>query len=221
MKILNKEIHAVIFDMDGTLIDSTGIWHAIDEAFFARRNMTIPKGYAQKIVHLGLKQAAIFTKEAYGIEDEPDKIMAEWHDMSRQMYHHQVPLKEDVLTLLDLLKSRGVKMGIATANDAHLYLPCLKRLGIENYFDFVADVNLVKEGKQSGKIYLFLAEKLGFKPENVMVLEDMPTCIKTAHEHGFLTIAVADNASKDFVNEKRSNSDLYIDSFKELLTILE
>ena len=63
MKILNSEIKAVIFDMDGTLIDSTGLWHEIDKKFFAKRNMELPKDYAQKIVHLGLKKAAALTKE--------------------------------------------------------------------------------------------------------------------------------------------------------------
>ena len=63
MRFLDHEIKAAIFDMDGTLVDSTGLWHEIDKAFFRKRGMEIPSDYAQKIVHLGLKQAAIFTKE--------------------------------------------------------------------------------------------------------------------------------------------------------------
>ena len=111
-------------------------------------------------------------------------------------------------------------MAIATANDEELYLPCLERLGIKEYFDFFADVNLVKKGKDSGEIYLYLAEKFKLKPENIMVLEDMSTCIKTAHDHGFFTVAVADGASKDFIKEKRTNSDLYIESFDELVGLI-
>ena len=55
MKFLNKDIKAVIFDMDGTMINSTGLWHDIDKKFFAKRGMELPKDYAQNIVHLGLK----------------------------------------------------------------------------------------------------------------------------------------------------------------------
>ena len=221
MKILNHEIKAVIFDMDGTLIDSTGIWHEIDQAFFAKRNMELPSDYAQHIVHLGLRQAAVYTKETYHLEESIQDIMKEWHEMSLDMYRYHVPLKDGALELLDLFKKNNVKMAIATANDEPLYRPCIERLGIGQYFDEIADVNTAKEGKQSAKIYLDLANKMGFKPENTIVLEDMPTCVKTAHNSGFITVAVFDNASKNYDQEKKNHSDLFINNFYELLELIK
>ena len=221
MKLLGKEIKAVIFDMDGTLIDSTGIWHEIDKAFFAKRNMELPADYAQHIVHLGLTQAAIYTKETYHLQESIQDIIKEWHDMSVDMYKYHVPLKEGALELLELFKSNSVKMAIATANDEPLYRPCIERLGIGDYFDAIADVNTAKEGKQSAKIYLDLAKKMGAKPQNTLVLEDMPTCVKTAFKSGFITVAVYDNASKDYDEEKKNNSILFINNFYELLEALK
>lgn len=217
MKLLAFDIDAVIFDMDGTLLNSTSLWQDIDKAFFAKRGMEVPEEYAQHIVHLGLKQAAIYTKKAYGFDETPEEIMEEWHQMSLDIYQHDVELKPGALELLELLKSRGIKMAIATANDDKLYMPCIERLGIGKYFDFIADVNNVKEGKQSARIYEFLAEQMGVKKENTMVVEDMPTCVKTAYQNGFITVAIFDNASKDYDSEKRDNSDLYINSFYDLI----
>ena len=221
MKLLGHDIKAAIFDMDGTLIDSTGIWHEIDKAFFAKRGMELPKDYAQHIVHLGLTRAAIYTKETYHLEDSVEDIMKEWHDMSLDMYKYHVPLKDGALELLKLFKDNGVKMAIATANDEPLYRPCIERLGIDDYFDEIADVNTAKEGKQSAKIYLDLANKLGFEPQNTLVLEDMPTCVKTAFKSGFITVAVYDNASKAYDQEKKDNSALFINNFNELLEVLK
>ena len=221
MKLFNHDIQAVIFDMDGTLIDSTGIWHEIDKAFFAKRNMELPKDYAQHIVHLGLTQAAVYTKETYHLEESIQDIIKEWHDMSVDMYKYHVPLKEGALELLKLFKSNGIKMAIATANDEPLYRPCIERLGIGDYFDEIADVNTAKEGKQSAKIYLDLAKKMGAKPRNTLVLEDMPTCVKTAFKSGFITVAVYDNASKEYDEEKKENSILFINNFFELIKELK
>ena len=221
MKFLNREINAVIFDMDGTLIDSTSLWHEIDKKFFARRNMELPKDYAQKIVHLGLRGAANLTRELYGVKESPDEIIHEWRQMAIDMYRDEVMLKDGAIELLDLLRKNNLKLAIATANDEELYMPCIKRLGIEKYFDFIADVNSSSEGKQSAKIYLDLADKMHSKAENTLVLEDMPTCIKTVHNSGFLTIAVFDNASSKFDEEKRSNSDLFINNFNELIYLLK
>ena len=221
MKLLGHEFQAVIFDMDGTLIDSTSIWHEIDKAFFTKRGMELPSDYAQHIVHLGLTQAAVYTKETYHLDESIEEIMKEWHDMSIDMYKYHVPLKEGALELLKFLKENNIKMAIATANDEPLYRPCIERLGIGDYFDEIADVNTAKEGKQSAKIYLDLADKLGFKPQNTLVLEDMPTCVKTAFKSGFLTVAVYDNASKEYDQEKKDNSLLFIHNFYELLEVLK
>ena len=221
MKLLAYDIKAVIFDMDGTLLDSTSLWHDIDTAFFAKRGMGVPEEYAQHIVHLGLQQAAIYTKRAYGFKETPEEIMEEWHQMSLNIYQNDVRMKPGALELLELLKSRGVKMAIATANDEQLYMPCIERLGIKKYFDFIADVNNVKEGKQSAKIYEFLAEQMQSPKDNTVVIEDMPTCVKTAYQNGFITIAVNDPASKDYNEDKRSNSDLFIDNFYELIDLLK
>ena len=220
MKLLNKEIKAVIFDMDGTLIDSTSLWHDIDKEFFHKRNMALPKDYAQHIVHLGLKEAARYTKKTYGIKESEQEIMDEWHQMSIDMCKNKVQLKDHVIELLKLFKDNNVPLAIATANDEPLYMPCIKRLGLDQYFDHIADVNTAKEGKQSAKIYLDLAKLMHTKPENTLVLEDMPTCVKTAHQSGFITVAVYDKASKDYEQEKIDNSDLYIKDFRELIGAL-
>ena len=209
------------FDMDGTLIDSTGLWHEIDANFFKKRGMEIPNDYAQKIVHLGLKEAARFTKLEYGIKESEQEIMDEWHQMSLDMYRKDVQLKEGALELLEYLKNNNIPMAIATANDDQLYMPCIERLGIGKYFDFIADVNNVKEGKHSAKIYEYLADKMATSKENTLVIEDMPTCVKTAYTSGFVTVAVYDNASKAFDEEKRSNSDLFVNNLKELLNALK
>ena len=220
MKFLGYEIDAAIFEMDGTLIDSTGLWHEIDKKFFAKRNMELPSDYAQHIVHLGLKEAARYTKNTYHLEESIEEIMDEWHQMSIDMYRYDVSLKEGALELLELFKKNNIKMAIATANDEPLYRPCIERLGIAEYFDYIADVNSAKEGKQSAKIYLDLAEKLGSKPQNTIVLEDMPTCVKTAFKNGFITVAIYDSASKEYDEDKKNNSHLFINDFDELISVI-
>lgn len=221
MNLLGKNFKSAIFDMDGTLIDSTGLWHEIDINFFAKRGMELPEGYTQHIVHLGLKEAARYTKKTYHLEESEKDIMNEWYQMSVDMYRYNVPLKEGALELLELLKKNNIKMAIATANDEELYKPCIERLDIAKYFDFIADVDNAKEGKQSAKIYLDLAEKLDSEPQETLVFEDMPVCVKTAFNSGFITISVFDNSSKNYEDVKRNNSHLYINSFNEIIKLLK
>ena len=70
MKINDKEIDGIIFDLDGTLFDSCSMWHQIDIDFFKKRGMIIPNDYAEAIAHLGLKKAASYTKCRFNFPEQ-------------------------------------------------------------------------------------------------------------------------------------------------------
>lgn len=217
MKLLDREIKLAILDLDGTLIDSTGIWHDIDINFFARRGMEIPKGYFDAICHLGLKATATYTKITYGIKESEEEIIKEWQDASKDQYLNYIQLKPYVKEFLEYLKNNKVKIALATANDKELYEPCMKRLGIFDYFSYIVDVNSVKEGKHSPRIYEIINENFNIDKANTVVVEDIYTSLQTAYENGYMTIGVADKASEPTVEQKKKYSHIYVQSLKELI----
>ena len=217
MKLLGSEIKVVIFDMDGTLIDSVGIWAEIDKAFFAKRNMSVPEDYAKEIVHLGLKDGARMTVERYGFKETPEEIIQEWRDASIKEYSTNIQLKEGAKEFLEYLKDNNVICTIATANDEELYNPCLKRLGIEKYFSFIIDVNKVDEGKSSPKIFDVIVNKYGVRRDQVLVIEDSLTPLKTTFTNGFKVVAVYDDYSSNYDEEKKKYSHKFVYSMSELI----
>lgn len=218
MEILNKEIKLVIFDLDGTLIDSNDVWKKNDESFFSKRNMEVPKDYTQRIAHIGLKEAAIFTKSEYGIKESVEEILKEWNDVVINQYSNHLSLKDNAYNFIKYLKENNVKIALATANTKSLYEPCLKRLKIYDYFDFMADVDNVKSGKSSVKIYDLVSSSLNVNPSNTLVIEDICTCLKTAYENGYITVAMFDKHNKEENNEQaKKYSYKFIYDFKELM----
>lgn len=217
MKLLDKEIKLAILDLDGTLVDSTGIWHQIDVNFFAKRGMELPSGYFDAICHLGLKKSATYTKETYNIKESEEEIIAEWQNASKHEYLYNVPLKPYVKEFLEYLKKENVIITLATANDREFYIPCMKRLGILEYFDYMVDVNIVKEGKSSPRIYEVINEKFNMPHENTIVVEDIATSLQTAYERGYITIGVPDKASEKTLEDKKKYSNIYVNSLKELI----
>lgn len=217
MKICNREIKAIIFDLDGTLIDSTFVWREVDKEFFGRRNREIPPTYLEDIAHVGLPEAAILTRTKYGVKESQEEILKEWHDSVAYKYEHQIQLKPFAKEYLDYLKKNNIKLAIATASQPDLYEPCLKRLGVFDYFITIADVNKVHAGKSSVKLYNYVADILGEKPENIAVFEDIYVGLKTAYENGFLSIAVDDVNSRKDDELKQKYSHLFIKSFEDMI----
>lgn len=217
MKLINKEIEAVIFDLDGTLIDSTSVWVKVDTSFFGRRNMEIPKNYVDEIAHIGLYDAAVFTKNKYHITDSIESIIEEWKELAKNEYLYNIPLKNNVIKFLKKLKDNNVKIALATASDKNLYVPCLKRLKIYGFFDYIADVDVVGAGKDDVKLYNHVANILNVKPEKTAVFEDIAINLKTAYENNYIAIGVYDEYSTKEEELKKKYSYKFIKDFKELL----
>lgn len=213
-----ENIKAVIFDLDGTLVDSMGIWKQIDIEYLARYNLTLPDDLQSSIEGMSFTETANYFKERFQIPEEIHEIKATWNEMTYKKYKNEVPLKEGTREFLNMLKSRGIKMGIATSNSRELVEVVIKSLQIDSFFDEVHTSCEVEKGKPSPDIYLLVSEKLGVAPEECLVFEDVPQGIMAGKNAGMKVCAVDDEYSKALEEEKRKLADYFIESFQELLS---
>lgn len=96
------------FDLDGTLLDSNGIWLDIDIEFLGRRGISpVPEDYTDYVTHHSAPDAARYTRERFSLPETPEEIMEGWMSMARSAYAHTLPLKPGVPAFLDACRRRG------------------------------------------------------------------------------------------------------------------
>ena len=217
-KINFMDFQCAIFDLDGTLINSTGVWNKVDEDFFNRRNVIMPPEFPQVIKTHTLMSGAVYIKDRLSLPESPEDIVKEWHDAAVYAYHNDVRIKPYVKELLKLLKnSYGYKIGLATSNTHELYDQCLVNNGIYDYFDSFTQSDEVERLKGFPDIYEKSAERMGVPKEECIVFEDVYQAVKGARMGNFFTVAVEDSASADDREEIIKIADVYIKSFRELV----
>jgi len=212
-----ESIKGAIFDLDGTLLDSMDVWTGVDRIFFERRGMEVPPDFAAIITPLGFAGAAAYTIQQFQFAEEAEDIIAEWFALAGTIYAEEVELKQYAYEYLQMLSGRGVKLAVATASDAELFEPCLRRHGIYDWFDTIVTVREVSRGKGFPDIYEKAAQNMGFLPQECAVFEDIFAGVKGAKDGGFLTVGVEDAHSCIDKEIIRQISNIYIQSWKELL----
>lgn len=212
-----KAIQGAIFDLDGTLLDSMGVWSDVDRIFFERRGMEVPEDYVAIIAPLGFAAAASYTVSRFGFQEREDDIVAEWHMLAKEAYAKDVTLKPYAKEYLEILKKQNVRLAAATASDASLFEPCLIHNEILQYFDTIVTVRDVERGKGFPDIYNLAAEKINLSAEDCAVFEDILKGVEGAKAGGFLAVGVEDTHSA-FEKEKiQASADIYIKSWRELI----
>lgn len=213
LKELVDNSKAIIFDLDGTLIDSMNVWSDIDKEFFKMHDLPFEEDYQKEIGHKGLKEIAAYTKTRYNLKESEDEIISIWLDMAKEAYAYKIPLKEGVKSFLEYLQSKNIKMGIATSNSLELTESVLKHHDIYKYFSKVVTVNELKTNKGSPDIYLHISNSFGLTPNECIVFEDLLTGIKTAKKAGYKVVGVKEISSLDKEKEIREIADLYISNY--------
>lgn len=209
------EIKAAIFDLDGTLADSMGVWNDIDAEFFLKRGVSEPDGYKDSVKTMNFESAALYTKNTLGISDTVEEIIAEWNKIAVNEYRHNIQLKPGVLRYLEFIKSAGLKIGLATASGRYLYEPLLKNHGIIHYFDAFLTTGEVGKSKDFPDIYLQMARLLKTDPSQCLVFEDILPAIRTAGAAGFHPVGVYDYYSSREMQAIKTAAEFYIMDFNE------
>lgn len=211
-----SNIKAVLFDMDGTLIDSLWMWRSIDKEFLGSRNIPMPDKLQKNIDGMSFSETACYFKEAFNLAEPVEEIKTIWNNMAMDKYRYEVPLKEGAREFLEALKAKGYKMGIATSNSRELAMCCLEALGIDKYFDSVVTACDVGAGKPAPDIYLKSAKNCGVEPCECIVFEDILQGIEAGHNAGMKVCTVYDDYSADDDVLKREKADYYINNYNEI-----
>ena len=209
----NRTLKGAIFDLDGTILDSSWVWEKIDREFLGGRGIDVPEDYVENIAPLGFYGAAVYTINRFGFEDKPEELMKIWGEMAIREYKNNVYIKEGVAEYLDYLYTKGISMGIATASNEDLFIPCLEHNNIFKYFQTFTTVSEVGKSKESADVYIATARKLGIYPDECVVFEDLPQGLISASNAGFYTVAIPDDFSKNGLKRFELDVDCICDSF--------
>lgn len=212
-----KKYKAVIFDMDGTLIDSMWIWEKLDEEFFNNENLPMPETLQKDIEGYSMQETAEYFINHFPISYTVEELMNLWNEMAAYQYSHEVPYKKGAFAFLKTVKAMGLKTGIATSNSRELVELVDEHLKFSDYIDTIVTAKEIPKGKPEPDIYLTVAEKLKVDPKDCLVFEDIPNGILAAKRAGMDTCAVSDDFSRHMDAEKRALAEHFIDSYEELL----
>ena len=206
-----------IFDMDGTLIDSNGIWKDVDTAFLAKRGLSYTKEYYEGVAHTIFPLAAKFTKEFCRLPESEEAIMAEWMDMAGDLYGTSVPVKPGVRAYLDKLRAAGERLIVVTSAVPVHCRTALTHLGLLPYFERIIFAHDLQLEKKDPQLWCLTAELMGVAPTDCTLYDDSVEACRGAKAAGMHAVGVYDPYFAGTEPEMQAVCDRYIRSFEELI----
>lgn len=208
---------AVIFDMDGSLVDSMWIWPEVDRIYMSKYHLTPPDTFHKDIEGRSYTETARYFVETFANLDRTvEQVMQEWRDMTIRLYATKVFPKPGAVEFLESLRRSGIKLGIATSNNREIAEAALQAQNLTEFFDSVRTSCEVAAGKPSPDVYLKVADDLNVSPEECLVFEDVPNGILAGKNAGMEVCAVDDLFSRPDEEEKKRLADYFIHDFYEI-----
>jgi HAD superfamily hydrolase (TIGR01509 family) len=213
-----NDVKAIIFDVDGTLVDSMWIWKQVDIDFLKRRKTELPIDLQKDIEGLSYTSTAEYFKERFKLPETVEEIKEEWRVMADDFYNNIIPLKAGVKELLQIIREHNLKIGIATSNSRELVETMIKKHEIGKYFDSIRTSCEVPRSKPFPDVYLQAAKDLDVMPENCLVFEDTVAGATAAKAAGMKVVVIYDELSAESRSHLEQLSELYIMDFHEFIS---
>lgn len=203
----------IFFDLDGTLLDSNGVWAQIDVDFLGARGLSPTGEYLDRVGHSIFPVAAQFTRDYYRLEETPEDIMDAWTAMARDAYAETIPLKPGARDFLDRRRAEGVRMALLTASLPALCRAALAHHGLTGYFEGLFFAQEAGLEKRDPAVYPLAAREFGMRPEECVLYEDAPDNCAAAKAAGFTVVGVYDEFYKSRWEETKRSCDRWIAGF--------
>lgn len=212
-----------IFDMDGTLTDSMGVWNQVAEEYFSSLGFRYSAELMERTAHLTVLDSAALFVDYYKLDKSPEQVASEIDARMERRYTTDIPLKPGARAVLERMRSAGVRMCVASSTAQNLIDACLRRLEVRDFFQFLLSAEEVGAGKDRPDVYLEAVRRLGGLPRETVVFEDALHAAQTAKAAGFQVAAVCDAFSAGDQEALKKIADYYITGWDDegLLSWLE
>lgn len=191
-------INAVIFDMDGVLIDTEKHYYAAWREAARMAGFEFQREHALMLRSCDAQLASKMMKDIFGesfdyfaIRDVRRRLVAE------RIEKYGLEKKPGIDEILAFLHDKGIKTAVATATPIELTLQHLEKIGVKDRFDRIVSAKQVEHGKPAPDVYLYACEQIGEKPENCIAVEDSPNGIRSAYAAGCRPVMVPDLTQPD------------------------
>lgn len=207
------KISAVIFDVDGTMIDNNPYHKKAWTIFLKKHGISLDNFDYKKLFGKHNKEILniVFSRELS--EEESKKNAFEKEAIYREIYSPHIKPQKGLANLLKKFKDMGIKIGTATSAPPENLDFILDELGIRSFFDACVDASQVKKSKPHPEIFYFTARKLNTQANECLVFEDSPSGIKGAVNAGMKVIGV--NVTDPELAKK--HCEIIVDDFEEFL----
>lgn len=203
---------AVIFDMDGVIIDSEPFWKRAEFEIFSSLGVALDEKFTNLTKSMTTVEVTKFWYEKFPwqnktLEEVEEMVITRVMELIEQVGGEI----KGIESFIKKLKSNGFKIGLATNSPYKIIPVVLKKAGISQYFDIIFSAEFVELGKPDPAIYLMTSKELGINPENCIVIEDSYSGMLAAKKAGMKVVAFT-NGNQD-VN--LSLADYKMDCFLE------
>lgn len=209
------KITGAIFDFDGTLFDSMHVWKGIKYNFFESIDIKLTKEDEEAFKGLFLRELFYLAIERFNLKYTYEELLEKLFVYIKSRYLAETEPKNDIIEFLEKLKSKGVKMGIATATGETALIAVLEKYGMLHYFSPIYSTYTVGASKTEPKVYDVVLDELGTEKETTWVFEDALYAAKTAKANGYNVVGIYD-VSEPKQDELKELVDIYIHDYSEL-----
>lgn len=208
-------ISAVIFDMDGVLINSEPLWKLAEQKAFAKVGLTLSDELCSQTTGFDCKDTVAYWYSKYPWNGcKTEQIVFDIEEFMLKAVQEQGVAMPGVLQALDFFKGKGFKIGLASSAPLSLIKMVAKTLQLECYFDVMHSSDNEKAGKPDPAVYLATAMRMGVEPEKCIAVEDSYRGVLAAYGANMKVIAIPDSHLKG--HEGFEKAHLILNSLEEI-----